>query len=72
MIAKLHQENKLYSKGYSFYLRANCIPEAVDCLKEVMKYAYESEHDLFPARLCFEVLIRNHKDDSGIKMVEEI
>jgi len=37
-----------------------------------MKHAYASELDLFPVRLCFEVLIRNHKDDSGIKMVEEI
>lgn len=37
-----------------------------------MKYGYESEKDLFPARLCFEILIRNHKDDSGLKMVAEV
>jgi len=72
MIAQIHQSNRLYSKGYSFFLRANSIPEAVECLKEVIKYAYDSERDLFPARLCFEVLIRNHKDGSGVKMVEEI
>ena len=62
----------MYSKAYSFYLRANQLSEAIVCMREVMKYAYASEQDLFPVRLCFEVLIRNHKDGSGIKMVEEI
>jgi|TARA_B110000285_G_C14969275_1_gene535709 hypothetical protein len=41
-------------------------------MRETMKYAYASEQDLYPVRLCFEVLIRNHKDGSGLKMVETI
>ena len=39
-------------------------------MKQVMKSAYKSEQDLFSARLCLEVLIRNRKD--GPLQVEQI
>jgi hypothetical protein len=62
MIGSIHQKNELHSKAYTFFLRANTLPEAIASMKMVMKNAYKSEHDLFPARLCLEVLIRNRKD----------
>jgi len=37
-----------------------------------MKSGYKGEQDLFVARLCFEVLIRNYKDNSGVTQVATI
>ena len=37
-----------------------------------MKSGYASEQDLFVTRLCFEVLIRNQKDKTGIQQVSQI
>lgn len=70
MIGLIHQKNALYSKAYTYFLRANALKETIACMKVVMKNAYKSEIDLFPARLCLEVLIRNRKD--GLLQVEEI
>ena len=62
LVGAIHQKNELHSKAYTFYLRANALTETIAAMKMVMKNAYKSEMDLFPARLCLEVLIRNRKD----------
>lgn len=62
MIGAIHQKNELHSKAYTYFLRANALPEAIASMKMVMRTAYKSELDLFPVRLCLEVLIRNRKD----------
>ena len=70
IVGSLHFEKQLFSKAYSYFLRANDLENAIKALKEVMKSGYKNEQDLYVARLCFEVLIRNHKDQTGVKMVQ--
>lgn len=62
MVGEIHKKNQLHSKAYTYFLRANALTETIASMKQVMKTAYKSEMDLFPARLCLEVLIRNRKD----------
>ena len=62
IVGNLYFEKSLFSKAYTFYLRANDIGLAIKALKNVMKAGYKGEQDLFVARLCFEVLIRNYKE----------
>lgn len=71
-VAKMYQSKGLWSKAYSFFLRSNDLDSTIACLKEVMKRGYQGEEDLFVVRLCFEVLIRNRKDGSGIRQVAAI
>ena len=61
IIGNKYVENQIYSKAYSYYLRANKLDNAILAIKHVMKSGYPGEQDLFVARLCFEVLVRNHK-----------
>lgn len=37
-----------------------------------MKQGYLSEYDLFVARLCFEVIIRNKDDQTGLEMAAKV
>jgi len=55
-------DQTLFSKAYTFFLRANEIENAIVAIREVMLTGYKNEQDLFVARLCLEVLIRNYKD----------
>ena len=41
-------------------------------MKNVMNHSYGTEYDLFYARLCFEVLIRNRNNLEGVTQVEQI
>lgn len=41
-------------------------------MKNVINHSYGTEFDLFYARLCFEVLIRNRNNNEGLSQVEQI
>jgi hypothetical protein len=62
IVGSIYFQKELYSKAYSFYLRANDLKSAIKAIKEVMKSGYKGEQEMFVARLCFEVLIRSYKD----------
>ena len=72
IVGSIYFEKQFYSKAYTFYLRADDLVNAIKALREVMQSGYKGEQDLFVARLCFEVLIRNYKDKSGLTKIEMI
>jgi nitrogen regulatory protein PII len=61
IIGEKYQDNLIWSRAYSYYVRANNLTNAINALKEVMKSGYNGEQDLFVTRLAFEVLVRNYK-----------
>ena len=72
MVGRYYYERGNFTKAYSFFMRSNAIEETITCLRKVMKQGYPSEHDLFVARLAFEVLIRNHSSKEGQEQVKLI
>lgn len=42
-IGDLHSKNLLNSKAYTYYLRANNLPKAIESIKKVMRSGYEGE-----------------------------
>ena len=69
MISQLYQKEEIYSKAYSYSLRAKDVKNATIQIKNVMKNAYYSEYDLFVFRFCLEVIIRFKDDLVGVNQV---
>mmetsp|Transcript_4185 Transcript_4185/g.7100 ORF Transcript_4185/g.7100 Transcript_4185/m.7100 type:complete len:228 (-) Transcript_4185:41-724(-) len=72
ILSNLHSENELHSKAYMYSLRAGNLESSISSLKQMKRFGYDSEQDLFVVRLCFEVLIRNREDNLGCSQVPKI
>ena len=72
MISQLYEKEEIFSKAYTYSLRAKDVQSAVTQIQKVMKNSYHSEQDLFIFRLCLEVIIRLKEDLVGVNKVQGI
>lgn len=61
VIGSNYEEMEMYTKSYSYFVRAGNHVMAMKMMNFVMRDAYSTEYDLFVTRLCFEFIIR-HKE----------
>lgn len=59
MLAESYEAQKIYSEAYRYYFKARNPEKICLCMNEVAKEAYESELDMFYARACVDMLIRD-------------
>ena len=71
-VADFYSSNNIFSKAYTFNLRSGNFESCIKNLESVMSYGDNNEKDLFITRFCFEMMIRQRKDNKGINLTNKI
>jgi len=70
MIGDHYFSEEIFTKAYLYYLRSRDVPKIILTIKEVSKFGYKSEEDLFVTRACLELLSRENTIENARKLHE--